>query len=62
MNGNQARTLAVGDCVVWTQAREPVVGSVVARNQFGVKIEWPDGTTGEVFFNDMQYLERPQRV
>jgi hypothetical protein len=54
--------LAIGDHVVWTCAREPVAGKVVARAQFSLKIKWADGATTEMFFNDMRFVERPQRV
>jgi hypothetical protein len=52
--------LAIGDHVVWTRAREPVAGRIVARAPFNVKIEWVDGTTSEMFFNDMMHVERPR--
>ena len=62
MTGNQARMLAIGDHVIWTHAREPLAGRIVARAQFNVKIEWADGTTSEIFFNDMMHIEIPQNV
>jgi len=47
---------------VWTRGHEPLAGRVVARAQFSLKIRWADGTTSEIFFNDMMHVERPQRV
>ena len=58
MNGEKARMLEVGDHVTWTRAAAPPLGKVVERDKFGVTIEWSDGNTSRMFFNDMRFVEK----
>jgi hypothetical protein len=57
MNSEKARMLTVGDQVIWARADAPPLGRVIDRDRFGVTIEWSDGKTTTIFFNDMKYVE-----
>ena len=35
-----------------------LLGKVVERDKFGVTIEWSDGNTSTMFFNDMKFVEK----
>jgi hypothetical protein len=57
MTGDQARRLKVGDKVCWMASSNPGQGVVMAVSRFGVTVDWSDGRTTELFFNDMGKVE-----
>ncbi|WP_280712163.1 hypothetical protein [Bradyrhizobium sp. BR13661] len=54
----QVRDLTVGDRIRWQRTATVEVGVIKERRLFGVIVEWSDGRTTEMFFNEMKNVER----
>jgi hypothetical protein len=57
MNGDQSRTLSVGDRVCWGVTTTDC-GTVFGTAWSGVTINWDDGHTTSIQHNDMAQVER----
>jgi hypothetical protein len=57
MTGDQSRRLKVGDRVCWERSVTDL-GTVIRTSWSGVTIEWDDGQTASIQYNDMTQVER----
>jgi hypothetical protein len=58
MKAYQAKALKVGDRIIWSSQSQSEIGVVVERGIFSVKVRWPDSRISELYFNQMQNVER----
>ena len=58
MKTYQAKALKVGDRIIWSSQSQSEIGVVVERGIFSVNVRWPDGRISELYFNQMQNVER----
>ena len=59
MNGDQSRTLKVGDRVCWQKSTTDL-GTIVGAAWSGVSIDWDEGHSTSVQHNDMIQVERAE--
>ena len=53
MKAYQAKSLEVGDRIIWSSQLQSEIGVVVERGIFSVKARWPDSRVSELYFNQM---------
>ena len=58
MKTYQAKALKVGDRIIWSSQSQSEIGVVVERGIFSANVRWPDGRISELYFNQMQNVER----
>ena len=58
MKTYQAKALKVGDRIIWSSQSQLEIGVVVERGTLSVKVRWPDSRISELYFNQMQNVER----
>jgi hypothetical protein len=54
----RAKSLEVGDRIIWSSPSQSEIGVVVERGIFSVIVRWPNGRISELYFNQMQNVER----
>jgi hypothetical protein len=57
MNGDESRTLDVGDRVCWNADKNDQ-GTVTEKNWAGVTIKWDNRSKQDILHNDMALVER----
>ena len=57
LNERKAKTLAVGDRLVWHEAKRTIGGTVTDVGYAGFTTAWDDGQIGTLAFVDMENVE-----
>jgi hypothetical protein len=58
MKAYQAKSLEVGDRIIWSSQSQSEIGVVVEPGIFNVKVRWPNGSHfGKLYFNQTSSVQ-----